>query len=160
MNFIRFKKKIKLPVMYSNEFVNLRKAYETERNLEFSNEQFAALLYTFPAVMVANADGLIDRKERNFIKHLPNSLISAYMDSDSTSMQDLSEDYFKEVDYLVYNIDQWKARFIKALAEELNNSLNNRNDIFRSMWQTADSSDDISEPERKVIDDLSAQLAL
>ena len=71
-----------------------------------------------------------------------------------------TEDYFKEVSYILKNLNKWRHPFLDALRSQLQDSTNERNAIFKTMWQTADSSDDISAAERKTIDAISNQLGL
>jgi hypothetical protein len=72
----------------------------------------------------------------------------------------LTEDYFKEVSFILKNLKKWKFPFLNTLRTELKESTNERNAIFKAMWQTADSSEDISAKERKAIDEIANELGL
>jgi uncharacterized membrane protein YebE (DUF533 family) len=148
--------------MYTEKFVGLKNLYQKERNLDMTDDQFAALVYTFPSVLVAHADGRIDEKERGFIRELPEVLTAGYIEEGYGRIVDvkLTEEYFTEIDFLINRLDKWQESFLEALKEQLHNSLNERNIIFQTMWQTADSSGDISEAERKTISEISSRLGL
>jgi hypothetical protein len=148
--------------MYSNRFAELRKAYQSERGDKMNDDQFAVLLYTFPSILVALADGRIDIHEKHFMKRLPEVLTeSTVVAGDEEPLHAmLTDDYFKEAEYITRNLDKWQDQFLDALREELHAGLDERNAIFQSMWRTADSSDDISTAERKKIDEIAAKLAL
>ena len=45
---------------YTTTFRKLWKDYQTERKMELSEDQFASLVYTFPSILVAHADGKKD----------------------------------------------------------------------------------------------------
>jgi uncharacterized tellurite resistance protein B-like protein len=148
--------------MYSQKLLELKQSYLAERKIEMDEDQFAALVYTFPSVLVANADGQIDRKEKSFMRELPELLTEGYMEEgiNVVAGASLTKDYFAEVKYILKHLDKWQNRFLEALREQLHNSLNERNAIFEMMWRTADSSKDISEEERLKIEEISGALGL
>lgn len=146
---------------YTQTFRSLWQNYQNERKIELTEDQFAALVYTFPSVLVAHADGKIDEEERFFMKELPQVMTEGYL-QDSTGQLEttLTEDYFKEISFVLKNLQKWKNPFLDALRSQLTDSTNERNAIFKTMWRTADSSDDISSAERGAIDSISKQLGL
>lgn len=146
--------------MYSDRFIELKEAYAQERQLKLSEEQFAALLYTFPSVLIAHADGKIDVKERRFMRFLPEVLTEGNGEEQELHDVVMTDDYFKEVKYIISNLNRWEEVFLDALRTQLQESLNDKNAIFRSMWRTADSSDDISEQERIKIEEVASRLGL
>ena len=148
--------------MYSLKFRELLRKYQKERNIVLTEDQFAALVYTFPSVLVAQADGRIDRAERDFMQELPEVLTGSVLDGEMVTAihTPMTEEYFKEVEYLIANLHRWERPFLEALKEQLHNSLNERNAIFQMMWRTADSSDDISAEERQRIEYISRTLEL
>ena len=147
--------------MYSTKFAELRKAYQSERGDRMNDDQFAVLLYTFPSILVALADGRIDIHERSFMRRLPEVLTENVVAGDEEPLHAmLTEDYFKEAEYISQNLNKWHNLFLEALKDELHEGLEERNAIFQSMWRTADSSDDISTAERKKIEEISAILEL
>jgi uncharacterized tellurite resistance protein B-like protein len=149
-------------VIYSQKLLELKENYLQARKEEMSDDQFAALVYTFPSVLVAQADGKIDKREKSFMRELPDVLTEA--DSEEgvhvVAGASLTKEYFAEVNYLIKHLDKWQTPFLEALREQLHNSLNERNAIFEMMWRTADSSDDISEKERLKIEEISGLLGL
>lgn len=148
--------------MYSTKFAELRKAYQSERGDRMTDDQFAVLLYTFPSILVALADGRIDIHERSFMKRLPEVLTenTVIAGDDEPLHAMLTDHYFHEAEYISQNLEKWQYAFLDALKEELHEGLDERNAIFQSMWRTADSSDDISTSERKKIEEISAILEL
>jgi hypothetical protein len=82
------------------------------------------------------------------------------VDSMANAGPTLTDDYFKEISFILKNLKKWKFPFLDALGTQLKESTNERNAIFKAMWQTADSSEDISAKERKVIDEIANQLGL
>jgi hypothetical protein len=148
--------------MYSQKLLDLKQSYLQERHEEMSEDQFAALVYTFPSILVAHADGKIDKREKIFMRELPELLTEGYMEDGVNVVAgvSLTKEYFKEVNYLIKHLDKWQNQFLEALREQLHNSLNERNAIFEMMWRTADSSKDISEEERLKIEEISAVLGL
>jgi uncharacterized membrane protein YebE (DUF533 family) len=143
---------------YTQTFRKLWKDYQGERKIELSEDQFAGLVYTFPSILVAHADGKIDDEEKFFMMELPQVMTDGYLQDDGGVR--FTEDYFKEVSYILKNQNKWRHPFLDALRSQLQDSTNERNAIFKTMWQTADSSDDISSTERKTIDAISNQLGL
>jgi tellurite resistance protein len=143
---------------YTKEFRSLWQEYQQERKIELTEDQFAALVYTFPSVLVAQADGKIDEEERFFMKDLPQVMTDGYLLDGAGPT--LTEDYFKEISFILKNRDKWKNKFLEALRSLLTDSTNERNAIFKAMWQTADSSEDISAKERGTIDEVSNALGL
>ncbi|MGZ5242608.1 MAG: hypothetical protein ACXWDO_05505 [Bacteroidia bacterium] len=148
--------------MYSQKLLDLKRDYLADRKTEMNEDQFAALVYTFPSVLVAHADGQIDRKEKSFMRELPELLTEGYLEEgiNVVAGATLTKDYFTEVNYILKHLDKWQSYFLEALREQLHNSLNERNAIFEMMWRTADSSKDISEEERVKIEEISAFLGL
>ncbi|RYD79380.1 MAG: hypothetical protein EOP53_09750 [Sphingobacteriales bacterium] len=142
--------------------LELKQDYLKERKTEMSEDQFAALVYTFPSILVAHADGKIDRQEKQFMRELPELLTEGYMEDgiNVVAGATLTKDYFSEVNFIIKHLENWEARFLEALKEQLHSSLNERNAIFEMMWRTADSSKDISEEERVKIEEISAALGL
>jgi hypothetical protein len=143
--------------MYSDNFIQLKDNYVRERNLKLSEEQFAAIVYTFPSILIANADGRIDLNEKKFMRYLPAVMVEG--DNDLKDVQ-MTDEYFKEVKYIVSNLGQWEEGFLEALKTQLQENINERNAIFQAMWRTADSSEDISEAERLKIDEVARKLGL
>jgi uncharacterized membrane protein YebE (DUF533 family) len=146
--------------MYSNRFIELKENYAKERNLKLSEEQFAAIVYTFPSILIANADGRIDLNEKKFMRILPAVMTEGVEGEDELNDVQMTDDYFKEVKYIVSNLEKWEESFLDALKTQLEENLNERNAIFQTMWRTADSSEDISEAERHKIDEVARKLGL
>ena len=146
--------------MYSDIFLQLKEAYSIERQLSISEDHFAALVYTFPSILVAHADGQIDIKERRFMRFLPEVLTEGNGEGQELNDVVMTEDYFNEVKYIITRLNKWEKPFLKALRSQLHDSVNERNAIFQSMWRTADSSNDISEDERLKIKEITDALSL
>ncbi len=148
--------------MYSQKLLDLKNDYLAQRKIKMTEDQFAVLVYTFPSILVAYADGKIDRKEKSFMRELPEVLTEGYMEDGINVMASatLTKEYFTEVNYILRHLDEWQSQFLDALREQLHNSLNERNAIFEMMWRTADSSQDISEEERLKIEEISGTLGL
>lgn len=146
--------------MYSERFFSLRSEYEQERNLEFNEEQFLALLYTFPAILIASADGRVDEAEKRYMSNIPAGLLAAYRNENYNELigNEFSQNYFTEVQYLIEHITHWKDKFIEALRDELNNKLNDKNAIYEMMWKTAYSSENVSDNEIRVLKKLTKAL--
>ena len=146
---------------YTKNFHKLWHDYQAERKIEMSEDQFAALVYTFPSVLVAQADGKIDEEEKFFMKELPQIMTDGHVqESMDQAGPTLTEDFFKEVAFILKNLKKWKFPFLDVLRAQLKESTNERNAVFKAMWQTADSSEDISAKERKTIDEIANQLGL
>jgi uncharacterized tellurite resistance protein B-like protein len=146
--------------MYSEKFFPLRSEYEQERNLKFNEEQFLALLYTLPAILIASADGRVDENEKRYMQNIPSDLLAAYRNENYNEVigNEFSQSYFTEVQYLIEHITRWKDKFIEALRDELNNKLNDKNAIYEMMWKTAYSSENVSDNEIRMLKKLTKAL--
>ena len=149
--------------MYSSAFQALKAEYETARGIAFSEEQFAALVYTFPSILVANADGNVDSAEKHFLRSIPRQLVSAYVnegEGETAQELDFNDNYFAELNWIIKGIKRWEGPMMSALKEELQNEQNDKNAIYEMMWRTADSSADISEQEVASIRKITERLGL
>ena len=148
---------------FTPTFHALMQEYCTERKLDVSAEQFAALVYTFPSALVAVADGVIDADEYRYMRFVPDELISDEEDNQAAkgdSKVQLHAQYYVEIEHLVTNRDKWENRFLTLLSDELAQSPDERNHLFKTMWRMADSSQDISEAERAKIEEIVKVLKL
>lgn len=139
--------------MYVSSFKTLKEAYSKARELNISEDQFAALVYTFPSILVAYSDGKIDMRERRFLRFIPEVLAEEENESKYKDVS-MTQDYFNEVNYLLSHLEQWELPFLEVLKAQLHESSNEKNAIFRAMWQTADSSEDICESEKSKIKEI------
>ncbi len=146
--------------MYTKKITELLEEYNTYRTQKLDPDQFEALLYTFPSVLVAHADGRIDDHEKDYLRHIPDDLATGFALNGIDDAPLLNENYFEEIEYLVQDINKWHDKFLAALKDQLQGSQNEKNAIFQLMWRTADSSEDISENERKRIAAISVKLGL
>ena len=107
--------------------------YRNERNAHHLDEVlFQHLLYLFPAILVAQADGHVDTTE---VMHL-NKLVLYITENQSG----FNEDQLKaEIRYLMWNAQIWRTAFLNALKELLAETHKGR-EVIDLMISTASSS--------------------
>jgi tellurite resistance protein len=141
---------------------NLFSEYEKVRKTNLSEEQFASLVSTYPALLVTAADGVIDNLEQLFLVDLTKDLAVSFA-TDGLSFKEvelLSYKLFAEYAYLSNESTKWEASFIEALKDELTSDDEGKIVVLQTMVSAAQSSEGVSEAEQAVIDSLSQKLNL
>jgi tellurite resistance protein len=127
----------------------------SENNL--SAAEFETLLVFFPAILVVAADGDIDHEEWIYINQLIKAMAN-YADEDKA--EKLEEEYEQAIKFLIRELHTWEASFIPILQELLNKDHQLREEVTEVLYIVADASDGVSAKEKKVLNQLKAQLAL
>ena len=147
---------------YNANFKNVYNSYVTSRKIKLTENQFMAMVTTLPALLVAKADGIVDAKEKSYMKDIAENLAQNYkieLLSDK-KVQELSGIFIKEFDYILKNISDWQVYFIEIIADFLDQNTNQKEDIKKMIYGVAEASEGICQEEQFFINHLSNTLKL
>ena len=114
------------------------------------DHDLASILLTFPACLIAAADGNVDTAERLFLLNVSDSLGDG--DVNQSSEERLkSAERFRAFMWLLNERENYEEEILNAIKLFLNQQPDSKKDISNMMWGMAESSDGVSEDEKKEI---------
>ncbi len=147
---------------YTSLLSQLYQKYKKERPIEMSESQFYPLIFTFPPLLVAAADGIVDDAERQTLAYIAKNLAFTF-DKEGltyTQMKKLAESYVAEFGFLIDNHKRFETDFLNALHEYLLENEEAKSEIKEMLFASAEASDGISDVEQAAIEKLSHTLRL
>ena len=137
-----------------NEYTKIRKS-------NLSLDQFTYILKIYPSLLVCMSDGKLDDAEWHGILNISKGLALLYIDQQPNAKAEEIEVLFRtEFKYLLENIDRWEKKFINTLSNFLEESPDDKEFVFESMYLFANAADGISHEEQRTIDKLASRLSL
>ena len=135
--------------------------YCKARNIELDEEQFSSFMAFFPALMVAGADGIVDREEWVYCKKLAAGLGASFsQENNLQETENLTLIYRGEFRFLIKNMEAWEDRFLQALKEYFAETPYAKTFVSETLYLFADASMGISQEEMDLINYLEMKLAL
>ena len=136
--------------------------YKQERAIDMSQSQFYPLIFTFPPLLVAAADGIVDDMERETLTYIVKNLAFSFSQDGMsyTQMKRLADSYVAEFGFLIDNLKRYETDFISTLFEYLCENQEAKPDIKEMLIASAEASDGISDIEQQTIDHLTLTLQL
>lgn len=135
--------------------------YVNETGTNIEREYFDVLLLYFPCLMVAASDGVVDDEEWVYVRYLAKFMTERHQDKlTHKEFEVLRETFYRELQYLVTNLDTWKDKFIASLKDYLSDYEWMKDDMEEILEVFADASDGISQEEEEMMDFLRKELEL
>ncbi|MCC7050775.1 MAG: hypothetical protein IT239_03225 [Bacteroidia bacterium] len=141
-----------------SQFVKLKSAYEKIRKTNFSNEQFASLLSTYPPIAVCAADLDFSVEEKSFLKSIAKALAKSYRAEKDKEL--LAFRFYTEFDYLLHNKSKWDKPILKMLSAYLKDNNQAKDVVKSSILGVAEISDGTSKIEQTEINRITKILNL
>lgn len=140
----------------------LYKEYSEVRFIALNKEQFIYVVNLYPALRVAQSDGIVDHDEWNTVKRLAKILGDEFASDDlgEEKEENLMLIYKSEFRYLIKNLDIWETKFLAALKEYFNENDASKEFVLETMYLFAHASDGVSIEENTTIDYLTKELGL
>lgn len=141
---------------------DLHEEYIETRKLKLNEEQFMAFVTYYPALLVANTDGVVDEKEWSLLQELSNRIVADTLpqNADKEEVKDYKQLFFNEFHYLIENLDQWDRKFMKALQQLLAQQPKRIATVAEVLYLLAKSSNGVCEKENTMIEYLRNELKL
>lgn len=140
--------------------IKLKANLESAYGCILEDNVFVAAISLFPAILVANADGSIDKKEKEYLAVLADSFAFHSEDLTDEEKEKLSDSLFQLLTFLSANDKLWQDSFLKALKHIVNEDSDAKNEIAIIIEHIARVSDSISLDEQSKINWLKNELAI
>ena len=141
---------------------NLYEKYITDRGVNLSLEQFTLFATFFPSLLVILSDGTMDSGEVLHLKKLAANLASTFS-ADGLGIkriEELTEIFSDEFDFLIQHIESWKETFLLALKNYLQHFPESKETVLDTLHLFAETSEDVDEAEDDMIKYLVEKLEL
>lgn len=129
-------------------FEDLYNDYFKERTITLSESEFAALLTMFPALLVVNADNVIETSEWKHVEELALEIAMSEceVDEETDEAHSLARVFIDEIRFLKKHLGQYEDRFLETLAHQLDVNSEFKA-IIKEMLDEAAKSSGQTEPE-------------
>lgn len=140
----------------------LYEKYIIKRQLNLNKEQFVLFAEFFPALLVLLSDGILDSKEKSYLKKLSYNLSHTFLQDGygTKKVKELEEIFNAEFEYLTLHIENWKEGYLNALRYHLEAYPESKATILESLRLFAHTSQDYNESESNMISYLAKELNL
>jgi hypothetical protein len=147
--------------MNSPVIESLHTEYVKVSSTKLNAEQFGTLVMFFPALLVIASDGVIDQEEWVYVKYLSKFMSDTYKKNlTETELAALNQSFYKDLEFLIDNLDTWETRFVKALRTHLDENTHQKELIVETLHLFAEASEGESDDEVEKIEELCEKLAL
>lgn len=135
--------------------------YKKVNASKLSSEQFSTLVMFFPALLVIASDGVIDQEEWIYVKYLSKFMTDTYKKEKSEQeLASLNQAYYKDLEFLIDNLEDWEGRFVDALGKHLGEFPGQKETVMETLHLFAEASEGESDEEAEKIEELSKKLHL
>ncbi|EAY25114.1 hypothetical protein M23134_05884 [Microscilla marina ATCC 23134] len=140
-------------LMKFNSIRELYQLYFSERPATLDVHQFTLLVEFFPTVLVVLSDGVLDDKEKTYIKRLAASVGNIFMEDGYAPQKakELAVIFGAEFEYLIHHQDEWKDQFLSTLNAHLERFPEQKDNILDTIYLFAEASQDLQSPEKDMI---------
>lgn len=148
--------------MEFNSIHTLHQLYFRERPATLDIYQFTLLVEFFPTALVVLSDGVLDDKEKIYIKRLATSVGNIFMEDGYSPQKakELSSIFKAEFEYLIHHQDEWKDQFLSTLSAHLERFPEQKDNILDTIYLFAEASQELESPEKDMISFLKDTLKL
>jgi len=135
--------------------------YKKVSSTKLTNDQFNTLVMFFPALLVIASDGVIDQEEWVYVKYLSKFMTDTYKkEMNEQELASLNQHYYKDLEFLIDNLESWESRFVDALGRHLNEYPGQKETVMETLHLFAEASEGESDEEAEKIEELSKKLQL
>ena len=136
---------------------NLHQEYQKERNININEDLFYSMVFLYPPVLIAKADGIFDDTEKEYIANLSAALALEIFENEQEAESN-AELVFNELLFLSSEgASLWHDKFINELKINLVEP-EDKAKMLEMLTQTAEVSNGISIEERKMISEIKKSL--
>ena len=136
-------------LMPNQQVRELYQHYQDVRRVPFSEDQFMSFLAFFPALLIAASDGIVDRDEWQYCKHLAQGLGHSYREElNQTDADQLTLLYRQEFAYLLQHLSSWEEPFLLTLENYFRENCYAKKFVSQTAWLFADASNGVSAEEQ------------
>ncbi len=143
---------------YNEQFKSVYTNYIEKRKIHLSEDQFMAMVTALPALLVAKADGVVDKEEKNYLHEIATTLAKQFVKE--AEVNSLTDTFSHEFEYILKHLSDWKIDFIELTADYLNENPEKKDEIKKEMVSVAQISQGISLDEKMFIEHLIRTLNL
>ncbi|MFN4235044.1 MAG: hypothetical protein ACK4IK_09595 [Bacteroidia bacterium] len=131
----------------------LKQKFEKESNNSLTNDEFQILVLIYPVFLVANADGVFDEQEKDFVKEILFNFLNPIYKNELTNEQYdiLIDNYISDLEFLKINKTSFHDEFLSILK---NYDIEIKNSISGLLDDVANASGGLSDVEKKIIINL------
>ena len=148
--------------MEFNLIYDLYQLYFKGRQATLNIQQFTLLVEFFPTALVVLSDGVLDDEEKLYLERLATSVGHIFLEDGYAPQKakELAIIFGEELEYLIHNQNAWKEQYLKALGAHLEYYPEQKDNILDTIYLFAETSQDLSSPERDMITFLKDTLKL
>lgn len=141
-------------------FEDLYNEYFKGRTITLSESEFAALLTMFPALLVVNADNVVDNAEWKHVEELALEIAMSEceVDKETDEAHSLARVFIDEIRFLKKNLSKYEDPFLETLAQQLDVNSEFKTIIKEMLHEAAQSSGNTEPEEVEKINQLLVKL--
>lgn len=139
----------------------LYESYVKASKSDMTKEEFDTLFLFFPSLLVIASDGVVDDEEWVYVKYLAKFMADTFKTEITPKERNqLEQDYFKELSFLLEHLEEWENRFVDRLRDFLEGQGDAKEDVLDVLYLFAEASDGQSEEETEKIEELKLRLRI
>ena len=133
--------------------------YQKVNPTDLTENQFQTLVMFFPALLVIASDGVIDQEEWVYVKYLAKFMSDTYKkEVAENELAGLNQAYFKNLEFLIDNLDTWEERFLSSLKGHLDEFPFKKETVAETLHLFAEASEGESDEEAEKIEEIAQKL--